>query len=71
MSGETGLVYRCEAGTTYILCHQTMSRMETWVKDSQKFIPERWMNDNKQVNMLNKCEICIAIALHFRPFTHL
>ena len=45
-------MYRCEAGTTYILCHQTMSRMDTWVKDSLKFIPERWMKDNEQVHTL-------------------
>ena len=50
MSGDTGLVYRCEAGTIYILCHQTMSRMETWVRDSQDFIPERWMEDSEQVS---------------------
>lgn len=49
MSGDTGAVYRCEAGTTYILCHQTMSRSETWVRDSQEFIPERWMKDSEQV----------------------
>ena len=79
MSGETGLVYRCEAGTTYILCHQTMSRMDTWVKDSLKFIPERWMKDNEQVHTLkqlvNNCDVVCNIghspicepAIWFRP----
>ena len=70
MSGDTGLVYRCEAGTTYILCHQTMSRMETWVRDSQEFIPERWMKDHEQVRETIRVKTCEK-WFQCRPFTHL
>ena len=47
-SRSTGLVYGCGAGTSYILCHQTMATSEQWVPDHDTFRPERWMRGHPQ-----------------------
>ena len=46
IGSDSSGMYRCEAGTTYILCHQTMSTSHTWVKCPQTFMPERWIKGN-------------------------
>ena len=39
--------YDCDPGTSYILCHHTMSNCPTWVDKPDTFSPERWTRSDQ------------------------
>ena len=48
--------YQLDPGTSFILCHHTMSNSSTWVRHPQQFLPDRWRRgSNMKVLRQSEC----------------